>query len=253
VPSSHPVRPPRGLVVGIFVGGASSRMGSPKGLLEVDGDPLAARLARLARALDPSEVVLVGERDEYAHLGLPMLRDGGSRGPLTGAGPLGGLVSLLEHAGPRWALALSCDLPFVSVELLRALAGAPDAAVVAPVRQGRLEPCERLEHGHFEPCQRLEHRHFEPCQRLEHGHFEPCQRLEHGHFEPLVARYCPRRTLAPAWSRLERGERSLQGLLAEVSALPFPWPRPEELDDWDTPEDVRRAQAEGRVGSREPA
>jgi molybdopterin-guanine dinucleotide biosynthesis protein A len=220
VPSSHPVRPPRGLVVGIFVGGASSRMGSPKGLLEVDGEPLAARLARLARALEPAEVVLVGERDVYARLGLPMLRDGGSRGPIGGAGPLGGLVSLLEHAGPRWALALSCDLPFVSVELLRGLADAPDAAVVAPVRQGRGSNTDTSSRD--------------------------------GHFEPLVARYCPARTLAPAWSRLERGERSLQGLLAEVSALPFPWPRPEELDDWDTPEDVRRAQAEGRVGSREP-
>lgn len=198
--------PPRPALVGVFVGGASRRMGSPKGLLELRGEPLVLRLVRLARALGPraSEVVLVGERPEYAALGLPTLRDGGARGQRASVGPLGGLVSLLEHAGPRWALALSCDLPFVSLELLAALLDAPDAAVVAPVRDGR--------------------------------------------FEPLVARYDAARVLATAWSRLERGERSLQGLLAEVSASPFVWTRPDELDDWDTPDDVRRAEAQGRLG-----
>ena len=52
----------------VLTGGASSRMGSDKALLMLDGEPMAAHLARL---LSPYaiRVTLVGERPAYRHLG----------------------------------------------------------------------------------------------------------------------------------------------------------------------------------------
>ncbi len=130
---SRPTSP----VVGIFVGGRSSRYGGvPKGLLPApDGaQSLVARIAALARTLE-LEVVLVGEHSAYASLGLPMLRD------VPGAeGPLGGLASLLDHAGERPAIALACDMPHLTRALLARLISAPAAAVVAARRSSRWEP-----------------------------------------------------------------------------------------------------------------
>ena len=56
-------------------------------------------------------------------------------------GPLGGLLALLAHAGERAAIAVACDMPFVSPELARRLAETRVAApAVAARRDGRWEP-----------------------------------------------------------------------------------------------------------------
>jgi molybdopterin-guanine dinucleotide biosynthesis protein A len=132
-------RTPR--VVGVFVGGASRRMGGlPKGLLRHPCEPttLVERALRLGRGVG-AEVVLVGAHDAYARLGTPMLADEPS-----GVGPIGGLVSLLALAAERDCIALACDLPFVPRELLERLmddgAAAPDVLAVVPRRRGLLEP-----------------------------------------------------------------------------------------------------------------
>ncbi|GMV18202.1 MAG: NTP transferase domain-containing protein [Polyangiaceae bacterium] len=127
-------------LVGIFVGGRGSRMGGvAKGLLVAPGaaETLVARLERVAReALGDPEVVLVGRAEAYASLGLPFLED-----QPPGVGPIGGLGALLGAAAERgspFALALACDLPFVSAALLRRLSAfEPRASAVAP-RQGEL-------------------------------------------------------------------------------------------------------------------
>lgn len=130
-------------IAGVFVGGASRRMGGlPKGLLPGrDGVTLVERSRTVLVGLGAT-VVLVGESDAYAGLGLPMLRD-----DPPGIGPLGGLVALLRHAGARPALALACDMPFVSRALVeRLLAAGSDAPIVAPRREARWEPlCARYD------------------------------------------------------------------------------------------------------------
>jgi molybdopterin-guanine dinucleotide biosynthesis protein A len=130
-------------VAGVFVGGRGVRMGGlPKGLLRgPGGSTLVERWhAMLAELGVP--VVLVGEADAYARLGLPVLKD-----EPPGIGPLGGLVALLRHAGSVPALAFACDMPFVSRALVeRLLAAPPDAPIVAPRRDARWEPlCARYD------------------------------------------------------------------------------------------------------------
>lgn len=118
---------------GVFVGGASRRMGQPKGLLRgPDGRTLIAR-AQAALREAGAEPILVGRRPEYAALG-PAIEDA-----LPDAGPLAGLVALLERPGADRVIALACDMPFVTAADLRALL-AVDAPIVAPRRDGRWEP-----------------------------------------------------------------------------------------------------------------
>lgn len=136
------------VVLGVFVGGASRRMGGrPKGLLPAPdtGEPLVARLLRLGveTGLEP---VLVGDAAPYVALapGIRRLADAPA-----GIGPLGGLAALLAYAGARPALALACDMPYVTAPLLARLA-APGwrGAVVAPRREpgAPLEPlCARYD------------------------------------------------------------------------------------------------------------
>jgi len=125
------------LVAGIFVGGRSSRMGGrPKGLLEITpGVTLVGRWRGLFEALG-IPCVLVGAHAAYEGEGVPVIAD--ASGDATG--PLGGLLALLAHAGDRLAIAVACDMPFVSEALLQRLADAPRTNALAPRRDGRWEP-----------------------------------------------------------------------------------------------------------------
>jgi molybdopterin-guanine dinucleotide biosynthesis protein A len=106
-----------------------------KGLVRgPDGDALVERMLRVLGELGVP-AVLVGRHPAYGHLGREAIADEPS-----GIGPLGGLVSLLRRAGEGQALALACDMPFVSRSLIaRLLAAAPAAPVVSP-RTGCWEP-----------------------------------------------------------------------------------------------------------------
>jgi len=124
------------VLAGIFVGGASSRMGGrPKGLLTTaDGTPLVDRLRAMFDAL-AIDHVLVGRRAEYASIPLVALQDAPS-----GIGPIGGLAALLDHAGERRALAVACDMPFVTQSDVERLLAEEGAIAAAPRRGDRWEP-----------------------------------------------------------------------------------------------------------------
>jgi molybdenum cofactor guanylyltransferase len=137
-------------LAGVFVGGRGARMGGvPKGLLRgPDGAPLIERWRALLDTLG-LEMVLVGSAEPYASTGLPAIAD-----EPAGIGPLGGLVGLLRRAGARPALALACDMPFVSRGLVERLLGAAAGpGVVAPRRDGVWEPlCARYDAARVLPA-----------------------------------------------------------------------------------------------------
>lgn len=137
------------VVAGIFVGGAAIRMGGQaKGLMRAsDGRTIVDRWLAILAAAGVLDVVLVGSHPAYARLGLPTIHD-----EPPGIGPLGGLASLLRRAGDGRAIALACDMPFVSSALVERLLVAPPAPVVAPRRDGRWEPlCARYDAARLLP------------------------------------------------------------------------------------------------------
>jgi molybdopterin-guanine dinucleotide biosynthesis protein A len=192
----------RTLLVGVFVGGASRRMGGqPKGWLRAPGSDqemrggasIIERTLGLARDL-AGEVVLVGQAAAYERLGARAIADAPG-----GEGPLAGLVALLAHAGDRRAIALACDMPYLSRAVLeRLVTWAPEAVAVAP-REG-------------------------------------------GGWSALLSRWDAARALDVARALLVEGGRGPSAALDAVGARELPLRDDERatLRDWDTPEDVVR-------------
>jgi molybdenum cofactor guanylyltransferase len=135
--------PGKDVIAGIFVGGAGRRMGGrPKGMLVAPGGgTLIDHWLAVLHAAGICQVLLVGRHEAYGALGLERIHDAPS-----GIGPIGGLAALLLRSGVSRALALACDMPFVSLGLIARLLAAPDAPVVAPRREGVWEPlCARYD------------------------------------------------------------------------------------------------------------
>ena len=102
----------------LLVGGKSSRMGREKALLPFAGGTLAGAVASAVERAAGS-VVLVGNPQVAGLLGYPAIPD---RYP--GEGPLGGILTALEHSGSDWNLVTACDMPGLSAEFLTDLLAA---------------------------------------------------------------------------------------------------------------------------------
>ena len=129
----------------ILTGGASSRMGKAKALLEFVGEPLILRIARMIEPL-VSSVIAVGPSERYAPLGLPVIEDqpfgiAGERG--RSPGPLAGIASALSASRTDWNLILACDLPYLSREWVAWLLARTEVSsgqIIMPRTEGGPEP-----------------------------------------------------------------------------------------------------------------
>ena len=103
-------------------------MGFDKALIEFGGATLLGRvIAAVERVAD--DVTIVGDRAAYDRFRVPVVADA-----YPGAGALGGIATGIRSARREWVLVVACDMPFLSVTLLKAMAGEPrDADVLIPV------------------------------------------------------------------------------------------------------------------------
>ena len=102
----------------VLAGGASRRMGRTKALIDVDGRAMADRVLDAARGLGIGSLAIVGgDADELERLTAPIVAD-----LFPGEGPVGGVLSALEHFGETAAvesvLVLPCDLADVTTDAL---------------------------------------------------------------------------------------------------------------------------------------
>ena len=122
----------------VLAGGQSSRLGSNKALLQVQGQPLLARAVHKLAALSDDLLVVTNEPALYQPLALPARLVPDEK---PGQGALMGIYSGLKAAHYAYALAVACDMPFLSLPLLRyMLSLAPASDVVIPQLNGLLEP-----------------------------------------------------------------------------------------------------------------
>jgi molybdopterin-guanine dinucleotide biosynthesis protein A len=128
------------VIVAVLAGGRGSRMGASKATIELAGAPLIERPLGAAREAG-FEAVVVAKRATVLPPGLdaPVWIE-----PDTPFHPLCGLVTALEHGAS--VLAVACDQPWVTGELLGALAAAGPAV---PWVDGGFEPFP----GHYAPSQ----------------------------------------------------------------------------------------------------
>jgi len=110
------------LSAAVLAGGMSRRMGTDKALLPLrQGDPpLARSVIERVGEVAADVFVVASDRPAYEAFGVPVVPD---RYPA--AGTLGGIATALANAECEHCLVVACDMPFLSVPLLRWMADQP--------------------------------------------------------------------------------------------------------------------------------
>lgn len=124
-------------------------MGRAKALLELGGEPLIVRTARLVASV-VGEPTVIGEAEAYGSLGLRAIGD-----DWPGAGPLGAIATALRVTAAPWSLVVACDLPYLTkawLDYLVARALASNADAVMAMNALGAEPLCALYHEHAEPA-----------------------------------------------------------------------------------------------------
>ena len=120
----------------VLAGGKSSRMGKNKALLSLNGKTLIEHVTSAALAVAEPVQVITDSPKDYTFLMLPMLAD-----EIANLGPLGGIYTALKHCKTPHCLILACDLPFLSLELMRFLSENAGTADVFAIDAGKgVEP-----------------------------------------------------------------------------------------------------------------
>jgi molybdenum cofactor guanylyltransferase len=124
------------VIVAVLAGGRGSRLGGEKAMRSFAGEPLIARPVAAARAAGLDPVVVA--KPDTALPDLPVLVE-----PAEPTHPLVGVITALEHACEA-VIAVACDQPWLTPELLRALADhdGPALAVADEPFPGRYEPSQ---------------------------------------------------------------------------------------------------------------
>lgn len=120
----------------ILAGGRSRRLGTNKALVKIGGERLIERIAGLMGRLCDDLLIVTDKPELYQRLGARLTGD-----VWPGMGSLGGIYSGLREAQHERALVVGCDMPFLSLPLLRFMARlSHDYDVVIPRYNGFLEP-----------------------------------------------------------------------------------------------------------------
>jgi molybdopterin-guanine dinucleotide biosynthesis protein A len=99
-------------------------MGSDKAMLEIEGIPMAVRVALAMRAAGAEDVFAIGgDAQALTALGLSFVRDG-----YPGEGPLGAIITALRACGDGVVMVTACDMPWIGAAHITPLVEALDAS-----------------------------------------------------------------------------------------------------------------------------
>lgn len=119
----------------ILAGGKSSRMGTDKGMLLLNGKRMVDHVAETLQLVG-LEVTIVSDHADYQSLKYRVIPD-----LLKGYGPAGGVYTAMKDAQADQLLFCTCDAPSINQDLVKGLlmnAGLADALLVK--HQDRPEP-----------------------------------------------------------------------------------------------------------------
>jgi len=100
----------------ILAGGKSSRMGTDKGLVLLNGKPMIKHVIEAVEKTEIENVMLISNNLAYKQFGLPVYAD-----MIKNKGPLGGIYTGLSNTSTLRNLILSCDIPFVNEDIINIL------------------------------------------------------------------------------------------------------------------------------------
>ncbi len=123
--------PTANITAAILAGGVSKRMGTNKALIKLGDMTFIERIAAAAQTVLDHLIIIADQAEFYAFLHLPIFPD-----IYPQCGPLGGLHSALVHAPTSHVLVTSCDLPFITSEMISLLTEQSEEGAITLVSDG---------------------------------------------------------------------------------------------------------------------
>jgi molybdenum cofactor guanylyltransferase len=119
----------------ILAGGESRRMGADKGLMPLKAIPMVKYVIEVLEA-SQYKVKLISGNEAYQKFGLPVYKD-----VIPGKGPMGGLLTALQHAEKEYVLLIGCDMPFISKGILeRLIENSKAESITVAETNGKINP-----------------------------------------------------------------------------------------------------------------
>ncbi|HHW37038.1 MAG TPA: molybdenum cofactor guanylyltransferase [Bacillales bacterium] len=120
----------------ILAGGKSSRMGTNKALLPMDGKPNIELIKDQVTPFFSDIILVTNDFEAYEFLKVPMVKD-----EYIGKGPLAGIHTGLKNSKTETNFFIACDMPFVSGKLAKHLVELCNTfEAVVPRINGTLHP-----------------------------------------------------------------------------------------------------------------
>ena len=132
MPAKNSTRAPLGAAV--LAGGQSRRMGTDKALLPLvpGGQPMLGVVLERISSVADDMIVVADEQARYAAFGVRVVPDLSRQ-----VGALGGIQAAIAWSAHEHCLVVACDMPFLSLPLLRRMADEPrDYDVLVPLLPG---------------------------------------------------------------------------------------------------------------------
>jgi len=125
----------------ILSGGQSTRMGTDKALLHINGKTLLENAIQICKPVC-NEILISSNNPKHEKSGYQVISD-----EYKNSGPLSGIYSCLKISRNKWSFVISVDTPFVEVEFIRYLITQTDTFdAIVPVHQKGSEPLISLYH-----------------------------------------------------------------------------------------------------------
>lgn len=119
----------------ILAGGKNSRMGTEKGLLLVNGITIIERIINVLKPI-VDDIIIITNGTNYDYLGYKTYKD-----IYIDCGPMGGIYTALNYSNTAKNFVVSCDMPFISNELVQFIIDNSAASKIAiPLHHEKLEP-----------------------------------------------------------------------------------------------------------------
>ncbi len=119
----------------ILAGGKSSRMGTDKGVLILNGKTI---VAHIIDALKPAvdNIIIIANNDHYNNYGFKVYKD-----IVKDCGPMGGIYTGLLNSQTNLNMVVSCDIPNISTDIINKIISHADKNdITVPIHNNNLEP-----------------------------------------------------------------------------------------------------------------